>query len=61
MALLFYLMSALQLAKVSPECCTKANIQMQKMGAEAFVSAELLPASDLERYPCKGFTLSERA
>jgi hypothetical protein len=27
-----------------------ANIQMQKTRAEAFVSAEILPASDLERY-----------
>ena len=26
-----------------------ANIQMQKTGAEAFVSAVILPASDLER------------
>jgi len=26
-----------------------ANIQMQKTGAQAFVSAEILPASDLER------------
>jgi len=33
-----------------------ANIQMQKTGAEAFVSPEILPASDLERWtkPLRG-------